>query len=199
VKYTSQQACYDANKCFGGYLRNTKDGACNINGCTENGTKPTNMSVTWKDAPLESKYWLQGKNGCYRAATADDKVWGGCHTTGWFANCSDSIGTNPSAKDLKWRGDCKNVSTANCSSRLIDDLQPSFVGYSNSPDYYWCHSRGKACENRCVTVPGQGTNCYDVCDNGALYYDTGLPPQVVTAREDTRRKNDLCKPQYIPL
>uniref|UniRef100_A0A6C0LTB4 Uncharacterized protein n=1 Tax=viral metagenome TaxID=1070528 RepID=A0A6C0LTB4_9ZZZZ len=200
VKYTSRQACYDANKCFGGYLRNTKDGACNINGCTENGTEPANMSVTWEEAPLESKYWLQGKNGCYRAATADDKVWGGCHTTGWFSSCSSSISTSPTAKDLKWRGDCKNVSTANCSSRLIDDLQPSFVGYSNAPDYYWCHSRAKKCENKCVIVTGQPPNCFDVCDDGALYYDTGKPPdEVITAREDTRRKNDLCKPQYIPI
>jgi hypothetical protein len=157
------------------------------------------MSVTREEAPLESKYWLQGKNGCYRAATADDKVWGGCHTTGWFSSCSSSISTSPTAKDLKWRGDCKNVSTANCSSRLIDDLQPSFVGYSNAPDYYWCHSRAKKCENKCVIVAGQPPNCFDVCDDGALYYDTGKPPHVITAREDTRRKNDLCKPQYIPI
>lgn len=57
----------------------------------------------------------------------------------------------------------------------------------------------KKCENKCVIVTGQPPNCFDVCDDGALYYDTGKPPHVITAREDTRRKNDLCKPQYIPI
>jgi hypothetical protein len=35
--YDKKQQCLDKNPCYGGYQRNTKDGVCNIDGCTTTG------------------------------------------------------------------------------------------------------------------------------------------------------------------
>lgn len=224
--YDSQSSCEAQHPCYGGFQRNTKDGACNVDSCTDDGYAPKTelTNVTWSSAPVQTKKWTHGKDGCYRTTVPDDEklILGSCKSDKWpfsrtcgggytlndiYRYNADGSDTRTKANDYvtgrdgDWKIRCNANGTLECNGQLIDDYMTKF-NPSPSSQFKWCVAQPPPQDCSTICVPGQGCN-YTCVNTGPASYAfkdlTSLPSGGSLTRDaDEYKKNFNCHPKDIP-
>lgn len=209
--YKTKDECISKNGCYGGFLRNSRDGMCNVNTCTDDGSMPS-LDVPWSQPSVLSKYWINGKAGCYRKAPstapynkkcdwANSFVWEGSKC----APHKGKVDLSEEAEDLGFTGYCENTGDRKCHGYLKDKIVGDFKNKSPGP-FFWCRGLPKTCKKTCTSFvgpPGKEKIVESCCEwhPAKQGFKLGLPPSstVVDTRSDDRADHYYCGPEHIPM